>query len=253
MPYATTLEGRLFYAQRGAQGMPLICVHGAGGTHRHWGYQLRDLAGLAQVYALDLPGHGRSALPGRVSIAEYGAALLALLDACDIESCLLAGHSMGGAVALWLAATHPARVAGLALVGSSARLRVAPAILHGLAENYAATVRMIVHTSYAPGAPPEMLARAEADYASCDPLVYRNDFVACDSFDLRDRLRDLRCPASVICGDADRMTPLKYSAELHAGIAGASLTLVPDAGHMLTIERPAAVSAALRQLIEAAQ
>lgn len=251
MPYLGTPAGQLFYAQRGAGAAPLICIHGAGGTHRHWGYQLRDLAATTQVYALDLPGHGRSALPGRTSIAEYGAAVAALLGACGIERCALAGHSMGGAIALWLAIECPERVAGLALVGSGARLRVAPAILQGLAENYTTTVRAIVHASYAPGASAELLAQAEADYARCDPQVYQNDFVACDRFDLRERLHDLRCPTVVVCGDADRMTPLKHSAELHASIAGASLAVVPGAGHMAMIERPAAVSAALRQLMEA--
>jgi pimeloyl-ACP methyl ester carboxylesterase len=159
---------------------------------------------------------------------------------------------MGSAVALWIALARPDRVAGLALVGGGARLRVAPAILRGLAEDYAATVRMIVRASYAPDAPAELRAKAEVEYARCDPQVYLNDFVACDRFDVRERLGDVRCPTAVICGDADRMTPPADSHELCAGIAGAALTIVPGAGHMAMIEQPAAVSAALRGLLAGA-
>jgi pimeloyl-ACP methyl ester carboxylesterase len=249
MPTTVSGAGALFYARRGAAGPPLVCIHGAGGTHSHWGYQLRDLSSVASVYALDLPGHGRSPLPGRANIAEYCAAMLALLDALGLERAWLAGHSMGGAIALSAALTRPERVAGLALVGSGARLRVAPAILDGLAGDYAATVRLIVRSSYAPGTPDDLLARAEADYARCDPQVYRNDFLACDGFDLRARLGELACPVAVVCGDADRMTPPRYSQELCDGIAGARLTIVAGAGHMAPIERPAAVSAALRELL----
>jgi pimeloyl-ACP methyl ester carboxylesterase len=249
MPTIDTRAGAIFYARRGTAGLPVIAIHGAGGTHRHWGYQMRDLADLAPFYALDLPGHGRSALPGRASVPEYGAAVLALLDACRLDRAVLAGHSMGGAIALWAALEQPERVAGLALVGSGARLRVAPAILQGLAEDYRATQQMIVRMSYAPGAPAELLAQADADYARCDPQVYRDDFVACDGFDLRGRLGELGLPATIVCGDADRMTPPKYSHELQAGIVGAALTLVGEAGHMALIERPAVVSAALRELL----
>jgi len=249
MPIIETAAGPLFYAQHGSAGLPVVAITGAGGTHRHWGYQMRDLAGIARLYTLDLPGHGRSPLPGRASVPEYGAAVLALLDACQLERAVLVGHSMGGAIALWAALERPERVAGLALVGSGARLRVAPAILQGLAADYLATQRMIVRMSYAPGTPAELLAQADADYARCDPQVYRDDFAACNDFDLRTRLGELSHPTAIVCGDADQMTPPKYSRELQAGIMGAALTMVARAGHMAMIERPAAVSAALRELV----
>lgn len=251
MPTISTSDGKLFYAQRGAQGPPLVCIHGAGGTHRHWGYQLRDLVDCARVYALDLPGHGRSGLFGRATVAEYAAALLAFLDACGLEQAVLAGHSLGGAIALWLALEHPQRVLGLGLVGSAARLRVSRAILRGLAEDSAATIALIAALSYAAGAPAEVLARAQADYANCDLRVYRGDFVACQGFDVLDRLGELRCPVTIVCGANDRMVPPVNSAELQHRIANAELSIIPQAGHMPMIEQPAATSAALRQLIGA--
>jgi pimeloyl-ACP methyl ester carboxylesterase len=249
VPLITTAEGELFYARRGERGPALLCVHGAGGTHAHWGYQLRDLAGVAHVFTLDLPGHGRSPMPGRAGIAGYGAAVLALMDAIGLERAALAGHSMGGAIALWLALERPERVAGLGLIGTGARLRVAPAILAGFDGDLAANIRTIVDYSYAPSAPPEMRARAEQAYALCDPVVYRGDYLACDGLDVLARLPEIRCPVEVIVGAEDRMTPPRHSEALRGGLLGARLTLVPDAGHMVLIERPAAVTEALRELV----
>ena len=249
MPLISTKAGALFYARRGDDGPALVCLHGAGGTHAHWGYQLRDLAGAARVYALDLPGHGRSAPPGRTSIGDYAADVLAFMDAVGLDRAALVGHSMGGGVALSAALSRPERVAGLGLVATGARLRVAPAILDGFARDLAANIRTIVEHSYAAGAPSEMLARAERAYALCDPAVYRGDFLACDGFDVRDRLHAIGCPVEIVCGDADRMTPPKHAEQLRDRIAGARLTLAPGAGHMLPIEQPAAVTVVLRALV----
>jgi pimeloyl-ACP methyl ester carboxylesterase len=252
MPLLATDSGAIFYAQRGRAGPALICLHGAGGSHSHWGYQLRDLSDIARVYALDLPGHGRSSAPASTapaSVASYSAALLDFMDACGLDQAVLAGHSMGGAIALWAALDAPERVLGLGLVGTGARLRVAPAILDGFDSDLAATIRLIVDYAYAPAAPDVLLRQAEADYAHANPATFRADFSACDSFDIRARLAEIRCPAAIICGSADRMTPPKYSETLRDGIPGATLTLVPNAGHMATIEQPDAVNQALRELL----
>lgn len=254
MPEAATPAGdSIFYLQRGASGPPLLCIHGAGGTHTHWGYQLRDLGANAQVYTLDLPGHGRSAPPGYTRIADYSAALLEFMDSQNLGSTVLAGHSMGGAIALWTALDAPDRVAGLGLVGTGGRLRVVPAILDGFDRDVPATIRLIVDYSYAPTASVRLLAQAEAAFAEGDPLVFHGDYIACDGFDVLARLSEIGCPTAIVCGSEDRLTPPKYSETMRDRIPGAALTLVPDAGHMVMIERPDAVSDALRALLRRAQ
>jgi pimeloyl-ACP methyl ester carboxylesterase len=245
----STSAGAIFYLRRGTCGPPLICVHGAGGTHNNWGYQLRGLSDIAQVYTLDLPGHGRSAPPGHDTIAGYAAAVRAFFDALGLARAALAGHSMGGAVALQAALDAPERVVGLGLVGTGGRMRVAPAILAGLDGDRLATIRTIVEYSYAPDAPERMRRQAEEAYALCDPAVYRGDYLACDAFDVLMRLGEIGCPTAVVCGTADRMTPPKYAEVLRDRIRGATLSLIPGAGHMTPIERPAEVSAALGELV----
>jgi len=136
MPY-TQLDNssgeRIFYARHRSRKAPdkapaVVCVHGAGGSHLNWPAEILRLPG-AVVYALDLPGHGRSTGSGRQTVGEYVAMLVSLLDALNLPDAVIVGHSMGSAVALEMALAHPDRVRGLVLVGSGARLRVAPAIL----------------------------------------------------------------------------------------------------------------------------
>lgn len=233
----------IFFAERGA-GAPLVCVHGAGGSHTHWGHVLAGLSDAARVIVPDLPGHGRSPPPGRASVAAYGAAVLALLDALGLERALLAGHSMGAAAALEAAVAAPGRVAGLALVGASARLRVAPALLAGLAETPDAAIDDLVAAMY-PGPAAHLRAAAAAEYRR-DPATLRADFLACDGWDARGPVAALRCPALVVCGEADALTPPRLARELAGLIPGATLALLPAVGHVPMLEAPGAVVAALR-------
>jgi pimeloyl-ACP methyl ester carboxylesterase len=246
VPHLTTTQGSIFYAQRGTRQPALVCIHGAGGTHQHWGLQLRDLSSTVQIVAFDLPGHGRSAGPGRNSVEAYSQALLALLDELKLERAILAGHSMGGAVALWVALQCPERVAGLVLAGTGARLHIMPAILDGLDQNPMWAIRLIMERAYDQYAILSALSAGENAFLQIDPLTFQADLLACDSFDVRSRLGEIACPALVLCGESDQMTPLKFSQTLHEGIADAELITVPRAGHMVILEQPDVVNAAIR-------
>lgn len=233
----------IFYAARGA-GPPLVCLHGAGGTHTHWGYVLAGLSESARVLAPDLPGHGRSRGPAPSTVAGYGAAALALLDALGLERAILAGHSMGAAAAIEAALAAPGRIAGLALVGAAARLRVAPAILAGLAADPAAAIDQLVTMMY-PGPSAHLRAPAAAAYLR-DPDLLRADFAACDGWDARARVPALACPALVICGEGDVMTPPRLATELAGMLAGSRLALLPEVGHVPMLEAPEATVEAMR-------
>lgn len=233
----------LFYAARGA-GPPLVCLHGAGGSHTHWGHVLAGLADVARVIVPDLPGHGRSAPAGEATIAGYGAAVLALLDSLGLERAALAGHSMGAAVALEAALAAPDRVTGLALVGAGARLRVAPAMLAGLAEAPDEAIERLV-TAMFPEPSAHLRAAAVAEYRR-DPARLRADLLACDGWDVRARLSALSCPAAVVCGELDALTPPRLASELAGLLDGAALTLLPRVGHVPMLEAPAETVAALR-------
>jgi len=249
MSFATVANQKIFYVQAGKAGTPMIFVHGAAGSHLVWGFQLRALSELTHVIALDLPGHGRSDPPGRNSIQGYGEVVLGLLDELNIARAIIVGHSMGGAIAQWLALSHPERVAGLGLVGTGARLRVLPAILDGLLKDFDATAELVVDHSYAQPLDTALRERALAEFRACPASVTHGDFSACNTFDLMTRLGEIRAPTLVVCGKEDQMTPVKYSEFLATHITGARLVVIDGAGHSVMLEQPLAVNRALSEFV----
>lgn len=253
MPFAKVAELDVYYVHRGpalASRPPVVFIHGAGGTHQHWLYQVRDLP-LSPTYALDLPGHGRSAGPGRDRIEDYGDWLVAFLDAAGLQKAVLVGHSMGGAISQDVALRHPARVAGLGLVGTGARLRVAPAILEGTRQDPERVVGLICDWAFGPETPPEMVRLGQRQMGATPPDVLYGDWLACDNFDVMDQTSSISAPTLVLCGTQDRLTPVKYSIYLRDQIPGATLHLVEGAGHNVMIERPEALVKALSAFLEA--
>jgi pimeloyl-ACP methyl ester carboxylesterase len=231
------------HAPPDAAGAPLLLVHGAGGTHATWPETLRRLPGR-RVLAVDLPGHGASPPPGEHAVPAYARRLVELLDALGIERAAVGGHSMGGAIALTLALESPSRVAGLLLVATGARLRIAPPVLEASA--HPARAREVADTiasvSFGAGAPRDLRARYADGIAAVAPGVLHGDFTACDSFDVMARLAEVRAPSRLVVGEEDRLTPPKYAAFLRAGLPGEGLLTVPGAGHMVTWEAPDAVT-----------
>ena len=254
MSYASVSGQKVYYAHRRpvpAAQPPVVFVHGAGGTHQHWLYQVRDVPQAAS-YAPDLPGHGRSDGPGCDRVPAYGDWLAGFLDELALEEAVLVGHSMGGAIVLDVALRHPQRVAGLGLVATGARLRVAPALLEALREEPEVGVNLIAEWAFGPEASEEMVRLARRQMGMIPGDVLHGDFLACDEFDVVGRLGEVEAPAFVLCGTQDRMTPVKYATHLRDEIDGATLTLVEGAGHMVMLEQPQAVSKALAHFLESA-
>jgi pimeloyl-ACP methyl ester carboxylesterase len=183
-------------------------------------------------------------------VPAYGDWLAAFLDELALEQAVLVGHSMGGAIILDLALRYPKRVAGLVLVASGARLRVAPALLEALRQEPEEGVKLIAEWAFGPEASQEMVRLARRQMSMVPPDVLYGDFLACDRFDVVDHLGEIATPAFVLCGTQDRMTPVKYATYLRDQIDGATLTLVEGAGHMVMLEQPQAVSTALAHFLE---
>jgi pyruvate dehydrogenase E2 component (dihydrolipoamide acetyltransferase) len=118
--FADTAAGNLRYAKRGSGEETVILIHGFGGDLDNWLFNIDALGEKATVYALDLPGHGQSAKkidnPG---LAAMAAALNAFMDKLGIGAAHLVGHSMGGAIAMQLAADQPSKVKSLTLICSA--------------------------------------------------------------------------------------------------------------------------------------
>ncbi len=254
MPRIKISNQEIHYAVRGNEPVhshaPLVFVHGAGDSHLLWNGQLAAFANLARTLALDLPGHGRSIGAGRTTIDEYVTALREFLDASGIERAVFVGHSMGGAIVQTLALECSERVAGLVLVGTGAKLRVAPQFLDGIKSDFENTARVLVENYYALDAPQLLQEKSLEQLRKTGSVVTYGDFAACDAFDVRQRIHEITTSTLVICGRQDKMTPPKSSEFLVQNIPHAQLTVIENAGHMVMLEQPAAFHAVLRAWLE---
>jgi pimeloyl-ACP methyl ester carboxylesterase len=217
---------------------PLILIHGAGGLHSDWSAALR-----ARGAALDLPGHGSSPGAARSTAPEYAEDVAALMDALGLERAIIAGHSLGGAIALTLALEHPARVSGLILVAAGAKLAVHPDILDNLQSNLEAAALRLSGWFWAASVDPALKQAQHTRLLAALPGALLADFSAANSFDARARLGEIHAPTLIVCGEDDVMTPPKFSRYLHDRIAGSKLAIIPGAGHMLPLEQPDALDA----------
>ncbi len=249
MPYLQVGPTRVYWRELGLLAKPpVVFIHGAGGNGQLWGSQLRSLSAIRHVLSLDLPGHGRSSGTGMAYMGDYAAVAAAVLTRLATPA-IVVGHSMGGGVALQLALRWPELLAGMVLVGTGSRLRVSPAILNGLQVDFPAAVAAITKAAFAPDTASGIRKRGEASLLGTGPATLLADFQACDSFDVMQRLGEIRIPCLVLCGAEDRMTPLKYSEALASGIQGARLAIIPAAGHMVMLEQPVAVTEAIRTFV----
>lgn len=193
---------------------PLVFIHGSGENSQVWRLQVVHF-GASCAFAIDLPGHGERAdtLPPQVSVQDYArVAHEIIFQELHLNAPIIAGHSLGGAIALTMALEYASELSGLILIGTGARLRVLPAILE------------------------------EARRASV--VTYR-DWAACNDFDIMNRLTEIHLPALIICGADDRYTPVKYSQYMHDRIEGSTLSIIPGAGHDVQMEQAEQVNQAI--------
>jgi pimeloyl-ACP methyl ester carboxylesterase len=235
--------------QEGEQ-LPVILIHGAGGNHLYWPAEIRRLAGY-QVIALDLPGHGKSGGRGQQSIRAYAEQIMQWAQAIHLPRAVVVGHSMGGAIALELALKYPEQVLGLCLVGTSARLRVSTQIFEESAHptTYQRAIDTIIEWSFSPSSPQRLKELAAQRMVETRQTVLYGDFLACQGFDVSEQLAEIQLPALVICGEQDRMTPVRHVQFLADHLPQGRLEIVPDAGHMVMLEQPLLVAALLREFL----
>jgi pimeloyl-ACP methyl ester carboxylesterase len=225
----------------------LVLLPGLAGDRAMWREQLAALARWQPVVS---DAHTREQ-----SIPAMAATLLRQ----HAGPLVLCGASMGGMVAMEAARQAPDRVHGLALLGTDARpdspemIAIRESAIELFAQGrarevIAPNIAMAFHPDHSPALGSVYLEFVLA--AGAHQLIRQNRAVIARP-DARPHLPQLRCPALVLCGEADRLTPPERSREIAELVPAAQLVMVPRCGHMLTMEQPALVNAALAKWLAA--
>jgi pimeloyl-ACP methyl ester carboxylesterase len=231
---------------------PIVFLHGSGDSARIWRLQTQHF-GAERALAIDLPGHGQrvDTLAAEASVLDYaGAAHMIITNELHLDHPIIAGQSLGGAIALMMGLEYGQELSGLILIGTGARLRVHLDLL----ESARVTPQLAVHqlkdlavASTNIGTLPDALIKEQG--TSGPNMLYR-DLAACNAFDCMDHLQEIHLPVLIICGAEDRLTPVKYSQYLHDKIGASTLRIIPDAGHYVMREQPQAVNHAIEQWMQ---
>jgi pimeloyl-ACP methyl ester carboxylesterase len=242
------------------EGRPVLFVHGFPHHRKLWAPQLRALAGHSRAIALDLPGFGESDMPERFSIDGWADALAHFLDALSIDRAVIAGLSMGGYVTFAFWRRHRDRVLALVLMDTRAgadteegkakrRDTIELARREGPTAVARAMLPGMVGKSTREREPSVVAAmRAMMESASVDSIVGASEAMIARA-DSTSLLATIDVPTLIVCGDEDVLTPPKESRAMHAAIAGSRLEIIPGAGHVSNVERPAAVNQVLAEFL----
>jgi pimeloyl-ACP methyl ester carboxylesterase len=260
-----TVAGTTLLRRPGTANLPpLVLLHGIGSDAASWEPLLRALDPQIEAIAWDAPGYYAASAPltqQAPTPADYAARLEAILDELALPRVVLSGHSLGALFAASFAASRPGRVTALALLSPALGYHVPagaplpPAVqariddLNRLGPAAFAATRAprLLHR---PDTKPQILAGVTRAMAAVRPAGYAQAVRALAAGDLQADAANIAAPTLVAVGAQDVITP---PANAHAAFAalprGLRLTEVPDAGHALPQEAPAAVAALLQDLV----
>lgn len=223
----------------------IIFIHGSGGSALFWKAQVRGLAGAANTIAVDLPGHGKNYGLGMDSIKAYSDSVAAFIDAIEAPSPVACGLSMGGAISLQLLLDRKDLFGAGILINTGAKLKVLPLILNMVQNDYRSYMDSFAATAASPVTDYSVVMEIMEANSQCNPYVVYNDFMACDSFDVMNRLPEISQPVLVMTAADDKLSPPKYGVFLKDNIKNSRMVSIENAGHMSPVEKPDSVNSAI--------
>jgi pimeloyl-ACP methyl ester carboxylesterase len=233
----------------------IVFVHGAGLDHSCFGLQSRYFGYHGwNVLAVDLPGHGRSEGPPIPTIEAMAQWVIQLLENLKIEQAGIVGHSMGSLIALECAGRAPERIERIALLGTAYPMKVGEAFLEAARRNEHTAFDMETIWGHAAQVPlagnpnPGMWMYGDtlARLARLAPGVLHNDLKACNDYaGGEESAARTKCPALLILGRRDVMTPPKAALSLSQALKDSKTVTLNPSGHSLMAEAPDATLDAL--------
>jgi len=232
-----------------AKAPPVLLLHSLGTTLHMWDPQAAALAKHYRVIRMDMRGHGLSeAPPGPYSMAMLAGDALALLDALGIAEAHVAGVSIGGRIALQMAAQAPGRVISLAPCDT--------ALEFGGAANWQERMDLVAKGGI-PAVADATMGRWVLDQSlasskglrrmllGTDPIGWAGCAAALRDCAAADIIGKVACPTTIIVGDRDLSTPLSAAEAIHDAVPGSALVTIAEAAHIPNFEREGAMTRAV--------
>jgi pimeloyl-ACP methyl ester carboxylesterase len=269
-----TIHGHEFGYRRAGRGSPVVLLHGLAGSSRTWKDVMPALAESHDVIAPDLLGHGESAKPaGDYSLGAHASGVRDLMDALEVSSATVVGHSLGGGVAMQLAYQHPERCDRLVLVGTGGIGREVSWLLRICTLPLADRVMPVVFPRWFANAGSDVsrfldrhgvrnprLGEMWRSYSSLSGAENRKAFVRTirtvidpggQTVSALDRLHVAAArPTLIVWGEDDGIIPVAHAHVAHEAIPGSSLVVLPGVGHFPHTEAPGALLEALTQFLD---
>ena len=262
-----SVDGRRAYAYTGGKAFDaalpcVVFIHGALHDHSVWNLLARWFAHHGHaVLAVDLPAHGRSDGPPLASVEALADWTLALLDAAGVRDAAFVGHSMGSLIALEAAARAPDRATHLVMVGTAFPMKVSDALLATARDEPLRAIDMVnafSHSTLAAkpsfpgpgmwlhGSNRALMRRTQAGARGCN--LFEHDFRVCDAYAHGlEAAAQRRCPATLVLGARDQMTPPRAARDIAAALRARVVTIA--AGHSLMTEAPDALLNAVHEAL----
>lgn len=259
-PESVMVEGnKLMYLKMGdAEGTPVLLLHGFGADMNGWLFNQGDLSETACVYAVDLPGHGKSVKDvGDGSMASIAKSIDGFMQALSLEKVHLVGHSMGAGIGIHLIKESPTKVASLTLISPAG---LGDEINTEFLEGYISSKRQkhlkpvleqMVHDKSLISS--DMMEdvfkfkRIDGVPEGLKKLVESNFSGGRQSVSLRSVLDDCKVPISIVWGAEDKIIPSSHAADLPDDI---SVEIIENSGHVPQMENAARVNEIIKATIQ---
>jgi 3-oxoadipate enol-lactonase len=253
----TTVNGiDTYYEIHGKQGAPWLAFsHSLACSVRMWDAQIEAFKDRFRILAYDTRGHGKSAAPaGPYTLEAMADDLRALVSHLDIQRLHFVGLSMGGMIGQTFAIKYPGVFSSLTLADTTSRYpaeaaplwqeRIRTAETKGMQPLVQPTLERWFTAPFRQNNPD--IVRKIATAISTTPVAgYAGCCAAIPKINVTARLKDIKCPVLVICGEQDPGTPPAMAREIHDNTPGSKLVLIPQAAHLSNLEQPAAFNRAL--------
>jgi pimeloyl-ACP methyl ester esterase len=253
------------YEDRG-QGRPLLLLHGWAMSRRVWAFQY-GLSDSCRIVAPDLRGHGASTFAGTFCLDDLAADVAALCRSLDLQDTVVVGWSLGAQVALKVFAAIRGRVAGMIVVGGTARFTTADDYDAGLPDrevrglearlkrDYARTMGEFFRRMFTPNElsrEQENRIAREIVMGSSQPelSVALAGLGILRETDLRPLLPEVDCPVFLLHGDSDTICPPTAAKQMATLLPKASLALLPGAGHAPFLSQPELFNPMIRHYLQ---